>query len=108
MRCQFFSLWDTDKILFSHKVETPSARKLIMPGFHSANPVELSREHVSSMFFKAEVEAEIREVPSQVPCIMFTRDADFDMYMQHVEEGRVTALYHHNSSIECQSKGKIC
>lgn len=60
------------------------------------------------MFFKGEVEAEIRELPSQLASISFNSDADFDLYMQHVEEQRVTVLYHHNSSSECRSKGNEC
>lgn len=53
------------------------------------------------MFYKGEVEAEIREVPSQ----RFHSDSDFDLYMQHVEEQRVSSIYPHNSSSECRSKG---
>lgn len=71
-----------------------------------ANPIELTREHVSMMFFKGEVESEIREVPSQIASVRFNTDAEFDLYMQHVEKQRVSELYEHNSCIECQQKGK--
>lgn len=57
------------------------------------------------MFFKGEVEAEIREAPSHLATVKFNSDADFDSYMKHVEDQRVSLLYHHNSSAECRLKG---
>ena len=51
------------------------------------------------------MEAEIREVPSQLHSVKFNSDADFDVYMQHVEEKRVSMLYDHNDSNECRAKG---
>lgn len=66
----------------------------------------MTREHVSAMFFKGEVEAEIRDIPSKLSSVKFNTDAEFELYMQHVEKQRVSTLYEHISCSECRLKGK--
>ena len=70
--------------------------------FISACPLELSRKYVTLMFFKGEVEHELRETPQMLPTFRFKSDSDLEKYM-NVE--RKHCLYPHEQQQSCTKKG---
>ena len=71
-----------------------------------AFPLELTRKHISDMFFRGEIEEELRECPSQLEMVRFKSDSDMQMFMMSVEDGRMTNLYPHQRSNQCIQKGQ--
>ena len=70
-----------------------------------ALPLELTRKNISEMFFRGEVEEELRECPLQLEKVRFKADSDMEEFMINVEEGRITKLYPHQQSERCMKKG---
>ena len=70
-----------------------------------AFPLELTRKHVSEMFFKGGVEEELCDCPLGLQKVRFKSDSDIDAYMKTVEEGRIAELYPHQQSERCLKKG---
>jgi len=70
-----------------------------------ACPLELTRKHVSEMFFRGEVEEELRDSPVELETVRFKSDSDIEIFMENVEEGRVTELYPHQPNERCIKKG---
>lgn len=54
------------------------------------------------MFFKAEVEQELRETQQD---FTFKSDACMEDFMRHIEQSRVTELYPHCQNEVCIGKG---
>ncbi len=73
---------------------------------HTAVPTEMSRKHVSQMFYRGEVENEARERPQVFECLRFTSDSDVEVFMKAVESRRTTELYAHTRSEVCTLRGK--
>ncbi len=46
-----------------------------------AYPLELTRKHFSEMYFRGEVEEELRECPSQLERQKFKADSDMEIFM---------------------------
>ena len=67
-----------------------------------AFPVELTRKHVSQMYFKGEVEQELRETARH---FTFKFDGDLENFMRDVERSRVSDLYPHHQNRVCTEKG---
>lgn len=62
----------------------------------------MTRKHVSQMFFKGEVEQELRETQQD---FTFKSDACMEDFMRHIEQSRVTELYPHCQNEVCIGKG---
>ena len=50
-----------------------------------ALPLELTRKNISEMFFRGEVEEELRECPLQLEKVRFKADSDMEEFMISVE-----------------------
>jgi len=57
------------------------------------------------MFFRGEVEEELRDSPVELEKVRFKSDSDIESFMENVEEGRVTELYPHQPNERCIKKG---
>lgn len=64
--------------------------------------MELTRKHVSQMYFKGEVEQELRETARH---FTFKFDGDLENFMRDVERSRVSDLYPHHQNGICTEKG---
>ncbi len=57
------------------------------------------------MYFRGEVEEELRECPSQMERQKFKADSDMEIFMMSVEEDRVAERHPHQQSDRCIEKG---
>lgn len=65
---------------------------------------ELTRKHVSDMFFKGEVE-QLRE-SGEISSTVFHSDHDLEQVMHAVTESAI--IYSHDQSKLCRDRGKYC
>ena len=64
---------------------------------------ELTRKHVSDMFFKGEIEEQLRE-SGEIASTIFQNDHDFEEVMHTVTESAI--IYSHEQSKLCTDRGK--
>ena len=65
---------------------------------------EITRKHISDMFFNAELETELRETDRLE--WRFRVDADREHFFELMESERVQQAYHHTPSTACPEKGQ--
>lgn len=75
---------------------------LLLSSLSIAYPLELTRKHVSQMFFKGEVEQELREAQQD---FTFKSDAGMEDFMCYIEQLRITEIYPHCQNEVCIEKG---
>ena len=70
-------------------------------------PPQLTRKHVSDMYYIGELESEAREPthPHRILEWTFTSDSDRDKYMQLVVAEQSTKKYAHTPSETCKARG---
>lgn len=67
---------------------------------------QLTRRHVSNVFFNAELESELGETLLK-SVTFFKCDGDKNVVMSQIETARVTKPYAHARSPLCEKKGKL-
>ena len=69
-------------------------------------PTELTRKHISEMFFIAEIESEARNSIEKLQKWKFKRNDDIELYMQEVISEARFCLFPHVQSQRCPEIGK--
>jgi hypothetical protein len=95
MHC-WVSFWGVAEVYFEY---TRTMKSTKWEEAHQLSyPLELIRKHVSQMFFRGEVEQELRETGRD---FTFQSDADMEGLMRCIEQSRVTDLYTHCQNAVC-------
>ena len=70
--------------------------------------LELSRKHIASMYYNAEMESELSEgVHIRKDATFFRSDSDRDGLMSKIQNDRLFKPYPHDQSSTCQNIGKV-
>lgn len=73
---------------------------------HVGKQIELTRKHVSDMFYNAELEHEIRKCQDGLEWA-FVRDGDREKYLEKVIKETNKKRYHHTPVEGCAKRGKV-